>query len=116
MGRFIAGADRAQTTLFPARVGDWIDEENTVRVVDAFVDARDLLGLGFGAQLPALHPADAGLQAGNTDREQVWRTAANLNSRQQENGDRRLPGCHFEQPAAFALVMEQQHDFVLFEK
>jgi transposase len=53
MGRFIAGADRTQTTLFPASVDDWIDEENTVRVVDAFVDALDLLGLGFDGVKPA---------------------------------------------------------------
>jgi transposase len=53
MGRFIAGADRTQTTLFPACVDDWIDEENPVRVVDAFVDALDLAGLGFDGVKPA---------------------------------------------------------------
>ena len=53
MGRFIAGADRTQTTLFPACVDDWIDEDNSVRVVDAFVDALDLAGLGFDGVKPA---------------------------------------------------------------
>jgi transposase len=42
MGRFITGADGQQTTLFPPCVDDWIDGENPVRAVDAFVDALDL--------------------------------------------------------------------------
>lgn len=53
MGRFIAGADRTQTTLFPPCMDDWIDEENPVRAVDAFVDALDLSGLGFEGVAPA---------------------------------------------------------------
>jgi len=42
MNRFIEGADRDQTTLFPERLEDWIDEANPVRVIDAFVDGLDL--------------------------------------------------------------------------
>jgi transposase len=42
MGRFVAGLDRSQTTLFPECLDDWIDEDNPVRVVDAFVEAVDL--------------------------------------------------------------------------
>lgn len=53
MGRFIAGVDRTQTTLFPPCMDDWIDEGNPVRVVDAFVDALDLSGLGFEGVAPA---------------------------------------------------------------
>jgi transposase len=53
MGRFIAGADRTQTTLFPPSMDDWIDEENPVRAVDGFVDALDLRDLGFGGVAPA---------------------------------------------------------------
>ncbi len=53
MGRFISGADRKQTTLFPPCVDDWIGEDNPVRVIDAFVDALDLLGLGFEGVEPA---------------------------------------------------------------
>lgn len=53
MGRFISGADRTQTTLFPPCVDDWIDEENSVRVVDAFVDALHLAELGFAGVEPA---------------------------------------------------------------
>ena len=63
MGRFVAGADRCQTTLFPACLDDWVDEDNPVRVVDAFVDAIDLVELGFGGVVPeatgrpSYHPA-----------------------------------------------------------
>ena len=63
MGRFVSGADRSQTTLFPECLDDWIDENNPVRVIDAFVDALDLGELGFDGIVPeatgrpAYHPA-----------------------------------------------------------
>ncbi len=47
MNRFIEGVDRNQVTLFPDRLQDWIDDDNPVRVVDAFVDALNLNQLGF---------------------------------------------------------------------
>ena len=47
MSRHIEGIDRSQATLFPDRLEDWIDGDNPVRVVDAFVDALDLNELGF---------------------------------------------------------------------
>ena len=47
MNRFIEGTDRSQATLFPDRSEDWIDDDNPVRVIDAFVDALDFNGLGF---------------------------------------------------------------------
>ena len=47
MKRFIEGASRSQSTLFPEYLEDWIDEDNPVRVVDVFVDELDLSGLGF---------------------------------------------------------------------
>ena len=47
MKRFIEGEDRSQSTLFPDRLEDWINEDNPVRVVDVFVDELDLGGLGF---------------------------------------------------------------------
>jgi transposase len=53
MKRFVAGADRAQSTLLPECLDDFIDESNPVRVIDAFVDALDLAGLGFGGVEPA---------------------------------------------------------------
>ncbi len=53
MGRFITGADRSQTTLFPPCVDDWIAEDNPVRAVDAFVAVLDLGELGFAGVEPA---------------------------------------------------------------
>jgi transposase len=63
MTRFVVGADRSQSTLFPERLDDYLSEDNPVRVVDAFVDALDLTGLGFcgvepeATGRPAYHPA-----------------------------------------------------------
>ena len=63
MKRFIAGADRGQSTLFPERLEDWVGEDNPVRVVDVFVDELDLGGLGFGrveplaTGRPSYHPS-----------------------------------------------------------
>ena len=63
MGRFVEGTDRSQTTLFPECLEDWIDEDNPVRVIDAFVDAIELGELGFDGVVPeatgrpAYHPA-----------------------------------------------------------
>ncbi len=63
MKRFIEGVDRSQITLFPERLEDYIAEDNPVRVVDAFVEALDLKGLGFEGVdpcttgRPAYHPA-----------------------------------------------------------
>ena len=37
---------RARRRL-PDRLEDWIGEDNPVRVIDAFVDGLDLIGLGF---------------------------------------------------------------------
>jgi transposase len=53
MKRFVAGADRGQSTLLPECLDDFIDESNPVRVIDAFVDALDLAELGFGGVEPA---------------------------------------------------------------
>lgn len=53
MSGFIEGWDRSQSTLFPERLEDWIDENNPVRVVDVFVDELDLGDLGFGRTRPA---------------------------------------------------------------
>ena len=63
MKRFVEGADRGQSTLFPDRLDDWIGEDNAVRVVDVFVDELDLAGLGFASVVPqatgrpGYHPA-----------------------------------------------------------
>jgi hypothetical protein len=52
MGRFVEGLDRSQTTLFPECLDDWIDDDDPVRVIDAFVDAIDLGELGFDGVVP----------------------------------------------------------------
>src|SRR5437763_2984872 len=53
MKRFVKGADRGQSTLFPECLDDWIDENNPVRVIDAFVDTLALGELGFEGVEPA---------------------------------------------------------------
>src|SRR6266849_9794962 len=52
MRRFVEGTDRGQSTLFPECLGDWISEDNPVRVIDVFVDELDLAGLGFDGVEP----------------------------------------------------------------
>jgi transposase len=47
MKRFVEGIDRGQATLFPECLEDWIDADNPVRVIDAFVEKLDLSRLGF---------------------------------------------------------------------
>jgi len=42
MKRFIEGEDRSHVTLLPECLGDYIGEDNPVRVIDAFVDELDL--------------------------------------------------------------------------
>ncbi|MBB3182234.1 IS1182 family transposase [Variovorax sp. Sphag1AA] len=63
MKRFIEGEDRTQVTLLPECLDDFIAEDNSVRVVDAFVDELDFQELGFECVRPACtgrpgyHPA-----------------------------------------------------------
>jgi transposase len=44
---FVEGIGREQSTLFPARLDDYVPEDNPVRAVDIFVDNLDLDKLGF---------------------------------------------------------------------
>jgi transposase len=53
MKGFVAGVARAQSSLLPESLDDWVDESNAVRVIDAFVDALDLRELGFDGVDPA---------------------------------------------------------------
>jgi len=63
MKRFVEGKDRSQSTLFPERLDDYVNEDNPVRVVDVFVDELDLGGLGFSrveplaTGRPSYHPS-----------------------------------------------------------
>src|ERR1700685_2354470 len=52
MKRFVEGADRGQSTLFPECLEDWIGDDNPVRVIDVFVEELDLAGLGFDGVAP----------------------------------------------------------------
>ena len=52
MRRFVEGIDRGQATLFPECLQDWIDQDNPVRAIDAFVDKLELSGLGFDGVAP----------------------------------------------------------------
>ena len=47
MAGFVEETDREQMTLFPARLEDYVGEDNPVRAVDVFVDNLDLDRLGF---------------------------------------------------------------------
>jgi transposase/IS5 family transposase len=49
----IRGESREQATMFPEALDDLIAEHAQVRVIDAFVNQLDLLGLGFGRAVPA---------------------------------------------------------------
>ena len=63
MGRFVEGTDRSQLCLLPECLDDWVNEDNPVHVIEAFVEALDLAALGFAGVTPAAtgrpayHPA-----------------------------------------------------------
>ena len=53
MKRFIEGENRFQSTLFPESLEDYIATDNSIRVVDAFVDKLDFKKLGFERAEPS---------------------------------------------------------------
>jgi transposase len=62
MKRFIEGQDRNQSTLLPDCIEDYVEADNPVRAVDAFIDMLDLATLGFNVEpeatgRPGYHPA-----------------------------------------------------------
>ncbi len=62
MKRFIEGIGRDQVTLLPDCLDDYVEEDNPVRVIDAFIDMLDLGALGFWIEpeatgRPGYHPA-----------------------------------------------------------
>ena len=63
MKRFVEGLDRSQSTLFPETLEDFVEDDNAVRVIEAFVEALDLSDLGFGrvdpkaTGRPSYHPS-----------------------------------------------------------
>ncbi len=61
MSGFIEGENRYQSTLFPERIDDYVEEDSVVRVIDVFIDRLDISGLGFKAEAaetgrPGYHP------------------------------------------------------------
>jgi transposase len=56
MAGFVEGVDRAQSTLFPPLLEDYVAEDNPVRAIDVFVDGLDLDKLGF----VGIQPLDTG--------------------------------------------------------
>src|SRR5882724_3945773 len=52
MGRFVEGTDRSQVSFLPECLDDWVGDDNPVHVIDAFVEALDLSGLGFDGIAP----------------------------------------------------------------
>lgn len=60
MSRFVEGEQRSQLSLLPASLDEYVDAENPVRVVDAFIEELNLTELGFtGAAAtgrPGYHP------------------------------------------------------------
>ncbi len=53
---YIQGEDRSQPQLFPAIREELLDQNNPVRVIDAFVDSLDIAALG----IPHARPANTG--------------------------------------------------------
>jgi transposase len=52
MNEHVGGAHRKQTILFPHTLDEYVDEENPVRFIDAFIDSLDLEKLGFKHSVP----------------------------------------------------------------
>ncbi len=53
MSGFIEGEHRGQSTLFPERFDDYVDEYSPVRFIDLFIDGLDISGLGFKTEASA---------------------------------------------------------------
>ena len=49
---YISGMNRDQVLLFPESVDEYIEENNPVRFIDAYVDSLDLTTLGFTHTVP----------------------------------------------------------------
>ena len=50
---FVNGTDRKQRILLPDTLDEYVDENNPVRFIDAFVDSLDLVALGLKHSVPA---------------------------------------------------------------
>ena len=52
MSEHVTGSHRKQTILFPDTLDEYVDEENPVRFIDAFIDSLNLEKLGFKHSIP----------------------------------------------------------------
>ena len=50
--RYIKGIERDQAILFPESIDDYVEDNNLVRFIDAFVNTLDMQGLGFTYSQP----------------------------------------------------------------
>ena len=50
---YISGKDRDQASFLPARIDEYVGSEAALRVIDAFVEALDVIRLGFVRPVPA---------------------------------------------------------------
>jgi transposase len=53
MSEHVNGTNRDQTVLFPDTINKYVEKENPVRFIDAFVDSLNLEKLGFKHSIPA---------------------------------------------------------------
>jgi transposase len=64
MSEHVTGHYRNQSVLFPSLLDDYVDKENPVRFIDAFIDSLDLEKLGFKHSVladtgrPSYNPSD----------------------------------------------------------
>ena len=61
--KYIQGADRKQTAIFPVSIDESIDKDSEVRMLDLFIENLDLESMGFNVNhiengRPAYHPKD----------------------------------------------------------
>ena len=49
---FISGEERNQITLMPDSVEDYVDDNNSVRVIEAYINSLNLMDLGFAKPQP----------------------------------------------------------------
>ena len=52
MSEHVNGTHRDQTVLFPNTIGQYVEKENPVRFIDAFIDSLNLEKLGFKHSIP----------------------------------------------------------------
>ena len=51
--KYIKGCERSAITMLPDCVEDYVNEDNPVRVIDAFVDNMDIESMGFMRWAPS---------------------------------------------------------------